>query len=151
MSDTRGVERRQFLSACGLAGAAVVGMTARGAAGQQAATAQSATAQQPQLAPPRRRYRIDIEIVECKLGKCAQHQVGEKFAYPADRGRMCPWLLDSMNGAMRVLEFGGTMPWLYTGTPYQKVIDPDGVTTEFIRCPDPTESGVVAKITRTKV
>ena len=151
MSDTRGMERRHFLSACGLAGAAMVGAAAGTKASQQAATAQPAPAQQPQLAPPRRRYRIDIDIVECKRGKCAQHQIGDKFAYPADRGRMCPWLLDSMNGAIRVLEFGGTMPWLYTGTPYQKVIDPEGVTTEFIRCPDPTESGVVAKITRTKV
>jgi hypothetical protein len=43
------------------------------------------------------------------------------------------------------------MPWLYEGTPYKKVIDPDGVTTEFIRCPDPTDSGVVVKITRTRV
>ncbi|MBP1636376.1 MAG: hypothetical protein H6Q10_2950 [Acidobacteria bacterium] len=64
---------------------------------------------------------------------------------------MCSWLLDSMSGAVRVLEYGGTMPWLYEGTPYQKVIDPEGVTTEFIRCPDPTASGVVVKITRTKV
>ena len=63
---------------------------------------------------------------------------------------MCAWLLDSMSGAVRVLD-GGTMPWLYEGTPYKKVIDPDGITTEFIRCPDPTASGVVAKITRTKV
>jgi len=151
MSNARGMERRHFLSACGLAGAAMVGAAARGETGQQAATAQAAPAQQPQVAPPRRRYSIDVEIVECKRGKCAQHKVGDRFAYPADRGRMCPWLLDSMNGAIRVLEFGGTMPWLYTGTPYQKVIDPEGVTTEFIRCPDPTESGVVAKITRTKV
>jgi len=26
---------------------------------------------------------------------------------------------------------------------------PDGVTTEFGRCPDPTASGIVIKITRT--
>jgi hypothetical protein len=62
---------------------------------------------------------------------------------------MCRWLLDSMNGAMRVLESGGTMPWLHEGTPYTKVIDLDGVTTEFIRCRDPTDSGIVVKITRT--
>jgi len=31
------------------------------------------------------------------------------------------------------------------------VIDPEGVTTEFIRCPDPTDAGVVVKITRTRV
>jgi len=39
---------------------------------------------------------------------------------------------------------------MYQGTPYEKVVDPDGVTTEFVRCPDPT-SGLVAKITRTRV
>ena len=99
----------------------------------------------------RRRYRIDVEIIECKAGKCGPHQVGETFAYPADRGKMCEWLLDSMNGAVRVLAYGGTMPWLYEGTPYKKVIDPEGVTAELIRCPDPTSSGVVAKITRTRV
>lgn len=146
MSDTTkiGIGRRGFISACGAAGIALVGTaTATGAA--------QAAAQQPQLAPPRRRYRMDVEIIECKAGKCAQHELGQKFAYPADRGRMCPWLLDSMNGAVRVLEYGGTLPWLYKGTPYEKVIDPEGVTTEFIRCPDPTASGVVAKITRTKV
>jgi len=54
-----------------------------------------------------------------------------------------------MSTSLRVLQYGGTMPWLYEGTPYQKVIDPDGVTTEFIRCPDPT-SQLVAKITRTR-
>ena len=100
--------------------------------------------------PTRRRYTIGVEIVECKIGACARHRVGEKFAFPADRGKMCEWLLDSMSGAVRVLQYGGTMPWMYEGTPYQKVIDPDGVTTEFIRCPDPTASGVVAKITRTR-
>ena len=42
------------------------------------------------------------------------------------------------------------MPWLYEGTPYQKVIDKDGLTTEFIRCPDPSRA-VVAKISRRRV
>jgi uncharacterized repeat protein (TIGR04076 family) len=144
------LERRRFLSACTAVGAALA--AGASAEAQQPGGVQPPAA--PQLAPPasrRRRYQIDIEIVECKAGRCAQHQLGDKFAYPADRGRMCAWLLDSMNGALRVLEYGGTMPWLYEGTPYKKVIDPDGVTTEFIRCPDPTAAGVVAKITRTKV
>jgi uncharacterized repeat protein (TIGR04076 family) len=145
MNGKQTADRRGFLSALGLTGVALAGAAASADAGQ------ASSAQQPQLAPPRRRYRIDVEIVECKAGSCAQHELGQKFAYPADRGRMCPWLLDSMNGAVRVLEYGGTLPWLYEGTPYKKVIDPDGVTTEFIRCPDPTASGVVAKITRTRV
>jgi uncharacterized repeat protein (TIGR04076 family) len=144
MHDDRMMKRRRFLSVCNLAGVALAGVAATG-------EAQSVPPPQQQLAPARRRYRIEVEIMECKAGRCAAHKLGDKFAYPADRGRMCPWLLDSMNSAIRVLEFGGTMPWLYEGTPYKKVIDAEGVTTEFIRCPDPTDAGVVVKITRTKV
>jgi hypothetical protein len=74
--------------------------------------------------------------------------VGQKFRYPEDLGELCPWLVDSMTGMLRVLENGGTLSWKYRGTTYEKVIDPDGVTTEFIRCPDPTASGIVIKVTR---
>jgi uncharacterized repeat protein (TIGR04076 family) len=144
MPEDRIMKRRRFLSVCSLAGVALAGVSAAG-------QSQSTPPSQQQAVPARRRYRIEVEIVECKAGRCAAHKLGDKFAYPADRGRMCEWLLDSMNSAIRVLEFGGTMPWLYEGTPYKKVIDPDGVTTEFIRCPDPTDAGVVVKITRTKV
>jgi uncharacterized repeat protein (TIGR04076 family) len=145
MNDSKTMKRRRFLSTCSLAGIALAQATAAGQAQS------SPSAQRPQLAPPRRRYRLEMAIVECKAGCCAQHTLGKKFAYPADRGRMCPWLLDSMNGAVPVLEYGGPLPWFYEGTPYKKVIDTDGVTTEFIRCPDPADAGVVAKITRTRV
>jgi uncharacterized repeat protein (TIGR04076 family) len=76
-------------------------------------------------------------------------QVGQKFRYPDDLGQMCPWLVDSLTGMIRVLEHGGTLSWKYKGTPYEKLIDPDGVTTEFVRCPDPTASGIVIKVIRT--
>jgi hypothetical protein len=56
-----------------------------------------------------------------------------------------------MSGMIRVLEYGGTLPWDYKGTPYEKQIDPDGVTTEFVRCPDPSSAGIVVKITRTRL
>jgi len=92
-------------------------------------------------------YAFEIEIVE---GKCGPHQTGQKFKYPDEKGRICPWLMDSMNGMIRVLEYGGTLPWLYMGTPYEKVIDPNGLTTEFIRCPDPSRV-VVAKLSRRRV
>jgi uncharacterized repeat protein (TIGR04076 family) len=95
----------------------------------------------------RARYEFEVEIVE---GQCGPHKAGQKFRYPEEKGKICPWLMDSMNSAIRVLEYGGTMPWLYEGTPYQKVIDPDGLTTEFIRCPDPSRV-VVAKIARRRV
>jgi uncharacterized repeat protein (TIGR04076 family) len=98
-----------------------------------------------------KRYDIEIEVIEAPKEGCANHQLGQKFKYPKDRGRMCEWLLDSMNGAIRVLEYGGTLPWGYEGTPYQKVINLNGVTTEYIRCPDPTKSGIVVKITRTAI
>ena len=113
-------------------------------------------------------YAIEFEIVEgnagqirtdgtypdfVKEGICAwmysRFQVGQKFHYPDDLGQMCPWLLDSLTGMVRTLENGGTLPWKYKGTPYEKINDPDGVTTEFVRCPDPTASGIVIKISRT--
>jgi hypothetical protein len=55
-----------------------------------------------------------------------------------------------MNDFVRILETGGTLPWMYEKTPYEKVIDPNGVTTEYVRCPDPT-ANLVAKITRTRL
>jgi len=113
-------------------------------------------------------YVIELEIHEgnggqlrtdgtypdfAKEGICAwmygRLQVGQKFRYPEDLGELCPWLVDSMTGMIRALENGGTLAWKYRGTPYEKVIDPDGMTTEFVRCPDPTESGIVIKVTRT--
>lgn len=115
-----------------------------------------------------REYAIELEIVEGKGGElsadgtppdfvregiCAwmygDYQVGQKFRYPEDLGLLCPWLVDSLTGVLRALEHGGTLPWKYQDTPYEKVIDPDGVTTEFVRCPDPTASGIVVKVTRT--
>lgn len=90
-------------------------------------------------------YSINIEIFESD--GCQYHKVGEKFKYPEDKGKICHWLLDSMTSMIRVLQYGGTLPWTYNGTPYKKEIDPNGITTEFVRCPDPT-STVIAKITR---
>lgn len=93
----------------------------------------------------RRRYTIDLEIMG---GNCPPHPAGSTYKYPQDAGRICPWLMDSMGGMLRVLALGGTLDWQYPGTPYEKEMDPDGVTTEFVRCPDPTDRGVVVKITR---
>jgi uncharacterized repeat protein (TIGR04076 family) len=115
-------------------------------------------------------YQIELEIFEgnpgtlrtdgtypdfVQEGICAwmygRLKVGQKFQYPDDLGQLCPWLADSLTGMIRALGHGGTLPWRYRGTPYEKVIDPGGVTTEFVRCPDPTASGIVIKITRTAV
>jgi hypothetical protein len=115
-----------------------------------------------------REYTIELEIYQgrggrpradgthpdlVKEGICAwmygSYEVGHRFRYPEDLGLLCPWLVDSLTGFLRALENGGTLPWKYSGTSYQKAIDPDGVTTEFVRCPDPTASGIVVKITRT--
>ena len=149
------MNRREFLKCSGAcAGAGVAAVSIAGTAGAQqappppakpAAQAVPANAQVPR--PRRREFDFEIEIVE---GKCGPHQAGQTFKYPDEKGKICEWLMDSMSGAIRVLEYGGTMPWLYQGTPYQKVIDPNGLTTEFIRCPDPSRV-VVAKISRRKV
>ncbi|UCC19760.1 MAG: hypothetical protein JSV62_00340 [Promethearchaeota archaeon] len=90
-------------------------------------------------------YDIEIEIFESD-GICKYHKAGEKFNYPQDNGKICPWLLDSMNSMIRVLLYGGTLPWTYNDTPYEKNIDPNGITTEFVRCTEPT-ARIIAKIT----
>lgn len=94
-------------------------------------------------------YAIEIEVVEAAHSVC--HQLGEKFRYSDDLGQICPWLRDSLGGFLRTLEMGGTLPWTYAGTPCAKQIDPEGVTTEFVRCPDPTAAGIVVKVIRTRL
>ncbi len=123
-------------------------------------------------------YKIEIEIYEGKGGKlkkdgdeiiypdvvkegiCAwmyrgdgkeSYQADRRFAYPEDADKLCPWLRDSLSGIVQVLSEGETLGWTYEGTPYEKVIDPDGVTTEFVRCIDPTASGIVVKVIRTRL
>jgi len=143
------MNRRDFLKCSGTglgAGVAALSLASPGEAQQPAPPAPAQpTAQAPRLARPR--YEFEVEIVE---GQCGPHKAGQKFKYPEEKGKICPWLMDSMNSAIRVLEYGGTMPWLYEGTPYQKVIDTNGLTTEFIRCPDPSRV-VVARIARRRV
>lgn len=129
------MKRREFIgkTGCGLAGVAAVSPL---------------FGRQEETPPPkRRRYKIEIEIYEAREDTWC-HKKGEKFAYPQDMEKICPWLLASMHDFIRLLEHGVTLTWKYEGTPYEKVIDPEGITTEYIRCPDPT-ANLVAKITRT--
>jgi len=106
-------------------------------------------ASQEEEQPKKRKYKIEIEIYEAREDTWC-HKKGDKFQYPDDIGKICPWLLSSMHDFLRLLQNGVTLPWKYENTPYEKVIDPDGVTTEYVRCPDPT-ADLVAKITRTLI
>jgi len=123
-------------------------------------------------------YKIEIEIYEGKGGElkkgksgiiypdvvkegiCAwmyrgdgehSYQQGQRFRYPEDWGKICPWLASSLDPVISTLRFGGTLGWQYPNTPYVKEIDPKGITTEFVRCIDPTASGIVVKVIRSKV
>jgi uncharacterized repeat protein (TIGR04076 family) len=115
-------------------------------------------------------YTIELEIFEGNSGNLGTNgtvpdfaregiyawmygrlKVGQKFRYPEDLGEICPWLMDSLTGMIRALEHGGELRWRYRGTPYEKVIDTEGVTTEYMRCPDPTQSGIMVKVTRRAV
>jgi hypothetical protein len=133
------MRRREFVATTGIC----AGIGSAPAPGQQR------TNQEPSSPPLWKRYTFEIEVVEGPKSRC--HKVGEKFAYPQDFGKLCGWLRDSLSGALRAMEWGATLPWTYSGTPYAKVLDVDGVTTEFIRCPDPTSAGIVVKITRRAV
>ena len=95
-----------------------------------------------------RNFDIEIEVYE-EGPRTTCHHKGEKFKWPKDRGGLCTWLSSALDPVVTALNAGGTLPWKYRGTPYEKVIDLDGVTTEYIRCPDPSEAGIVVKVTRT--
>ncbi len=131
------MDRREFMGKSGCQ--AAFWMAAPGLSGLAAQTP----------APAERKYKMEIEIYEARQDSWC-HKKGDKFEYPKDIGRICPWLLSSMHDLLILLQSGVVLPWKYEGTPYQKVIDPDGVTTEFVRCPDPT-SNLVAKIIRTRL
>jgi uncharacterized repeat protein (TIGR04076 family) len=140
------MDRRDFMGKAGCAAAAFV---ASGSLASGQDKDKQAVPPPPPPPPSRKRYKIDIEIFEAREDTWC-HKKGDTFAYPADWGKLCPWLRASLNEFVRLLENGVTLPWRYEGTAYEKVIDPDGVTTEYVRCPDPT-SALVAKITRTRV
>lgn len=131
------MKRDEFITraACGLAALAAV----TPAAAQETKT--------PPAPRPPRKYAIAIEIYEARPDSWC-HKKGDTFSYPQDWGKICPWLRASLHDFIILLEKGVTLPWKYENTPYEKVIDPDGLTTEYVRCPDPT-SNLVAKITRT--
>ena len=122
-------------------------------------------------------YKIEIEIYEGKGGQlkkegdsilvpdvvkegiCAwmyrgdgerSYEAGRRFAYPEEADKLCPWLLDSLRGILEALSAGKTLRWAYKDTPYEKVIDRTGVTTEYVRCIDPTASGIVVKVIRSR-
>jgi hypothetical protein len=104
------------------------------------------------------RYRIDIEIFEGRGGKLIKEggrivvpealrkkwhlyldvsggrreelPAGQRFRYPREAGKLCPWLLGSMHSTLQTLMQGGTLPWRYAGTLYEKVIDQEGITTD---------------------
>ncbi|MGB8492730.1 MAG: hypothetical protein WCE64_16875 [Bacteroidales bacterium] len=98
--------------------------------------------------PKPKKFNIEIEIFEARKDTWC-HKKGDKFKYPEQIGAICPWLLSSMHDFIRLLENDATLTWKYEGTAYEKIINKEGVTTEFVRCPDPT-SNLVAKITRTE-
>ena len=92
----------------------------------------------------------DIKLEIFESGGCSRHKVGDTYSYPKDNGKICTWLLASAMPMITVLQYDGRLGWSYKDTPYEKVINKDGLTTEFVRCPDPTKSGVVLKIIATK-
>ncbi|MCK5692864.1 MAG: TIGR04076 family protein [Bacteroidales bacterium] len=110
---------------------------------------QSANAQGSLPAQERKHFKIDLEIYEAREDTWC-HKKGDKFEYPADIGKICPWLLSSMHDFIRLLQHDVTLSWKYEGTPYEKVLNENGITTEYVRCPDPT-GDLVAKITRTEL
>lgn len=91
---------------------------------------------------------IEVEVIESTNDHC--HKIGDKYVYPDEFGDICVWLRDAIEPMIKILALGGTLPWTYEGTKYKKKFNKNGVTTEYVRCPDPTEKGIVVKITKTE-
>jgi uncharacterized repeat protein (TIGR04076 family) len=130
------MKRREFIEKAGYGAA---GIAASPISKQESDTEKSVVMRQ---------YDLEVEVYEVGK-KTSCHKLGEKFKYPQDMGKICTWLASALDPVLTSMRAGAILPWKYTGTPYEKVIDPDGVTTEYIRCPDPSEAGIVVKITRT--
>ena len=86
------------------------------------------------------KYKVSIEIVDILgEGKCPmEHQIGEKFEYPEDRGKICPSAFNSIYPYIRVMDSGGSYPWF------------DEPSAHSFCCPD-YKRPVVFKISRREV
>lgn len=140
------MKRREFVTTTGCGLAAF--FTSSPAVDAQQPQDAAKPAEKPTVQKPTG-WKIELEIYEAKANSWC-HKKGDRLAYPGDWGKVCPWLRASLDPFIRLLEAGVTLGWKYEGTPYQKVIDKAGVTTEYVRCPDPT-SDLVVKIIRTAV
>jgi len=140
------MKRREFVatSGCGLAALFASNATLEA----QQTPDVSKPADKPAQAKPKG-WKVELEIYEAREDSWC-HKKGDRLAYPADWGKVCPWLRASLDPFVRLLGSGVTLPWKYEGTPYEKVIDTNGVTTEYVRCPDPT-ANLVVKIIRTAI
>lgn len=66
-------------------------------------------AQEEEDKPKRRKYKISLEIYEAREDTWC-HKKGEKFEYPGDMHKICPWLLGSMHDFIRLLSTGSPCP-----------------------------------------
>ena len=142
------MKRREFVASTGCALAALLSpaQTAEAQGTEQAPKeGQTATPAKPKP----KGWKVELEIFEARADSWC-HKKGDRLAYPEDWGKVCPWLRASLDPFIRLLGAGVTLPWKYEGTRYEKVIDLSGITTEYVRCPDPT-ADLVVKIIRTAV
>ena len=108
------MDRRNFMGKAGCAAAALV--TAAGFAGGQ----EKASPAAPPAPPPKpKRYKIEIEIYEA-LPPSWCHKKGDKFAYPADWGKLCPWLRRASTNSSGSLRTGSLSPGNTRGRPTKK-------------------------------
>ena len=76
------------------------------------------------------------------------YQEGQVFDYPQDSDKLCPWLIQDIHQVYQIIRFGGKLGWDYKNTEFEKVFNKKGVTTEYLRCIDPTNSGIVIELSK---
>jgi uncharacterized repeat protein (TIGR04076 family) len=86
------------------------------------------------------KYKVSAEIVNIlEEGTCpAGHQIGEKFEYPDDVGKICPAAFHSIYPYIRIIQSGGYFPYF------------DEPNAHSACCPD-YKRPVVFKISRQEI
>jgi len=107
------MDRRKFMGHAGCGLAAFI-------AGTDLVDAQEQN--KPAVPPPppqRKRYKIDIEIYEARPDTWC-HKKGDKFSYPADLGKICPYLQASLHDFLSFCSRESPCPGSTRGRPTRR-------------------------------
>ncbi len=84
--------------------------------------------------PTDRARQAEQQLDRGGLARSVRSQEAEYFSRTHFKRKVvhCNHVLETA-GELGDCDYSGTLPWKFRGTPYERVIDPDGLTTEHVR------------------